>query len=169
MSLSSSPSQPRLPTKPWSADTSQRRLSLNSKVDLEKALQLPHLVKTGQFSFRTSVLGRSSEIKRRNAKSAPAAASDEPSNDFQRFLLDHKQVRRTQEAVRERTLLAQHRDVWVTNIKRLQAGSGALSSEVQLLLATLFKDISHSDSAKSILEEILAQLSRSVEYEENLR
>ena len=71
--------------------------------------------------------------------------------------------------MRERTLLAQHRDVWLTNIKRLQAGSGALSSEVQLLLATLFKDISHSDSAKSILEEILAQLSRSVEYEENLR
>ena len=167
MSLSSTPTQPRLPYQPRSADPGPRQLS--TKVDLEKALALPHLVRTGQFSFRTSVLGRSKEIKRRNARSAPAVASEEPSNEFQRFLLDHKQVRRSQQAVRERTLLAQHRDVWVTNIKRLQAGQGALSTEIELVLATLVRDISHSDSAKNIFEDILAQISRSVEYEDNLR
>ena len=90
-------------------------------------------------------------------------------SQFQRFLLDHKQVRRNKEEIQERTLLTQHKDVWIGNLKKLQNGSGGLNSEIELLLATLFKDISNSDSAKVILEEMLEQINRSIEYHQNLR
>ena len=161
-------SQPRL--KPWNADISlgSYEKHLNTKVDIEKALKLPHLVKTGQFNFRTNVIGRSATIKKRVIKSA-AVVKDDSLSEFQRFLLDHKQVRRNKEEIQERTLLTQHKDVWIGNLKKLQNGSGGLNSEIELLLATLFKDISNSDSAKIILEEILEQINRSLEYHENLR
>ena len=161
-------SQPRL--KPWNADISLRsdEKHLNTKVDIEKALKLPNLVKTGQFNFRTNVIGRSATIKKRVIKSA-AVVKDDSLSDFQRFLLDHKQVRRNKEEIQERTLLTQHKDVWIGNLKKLQNGSGGLNSEIELLLATLFKDISNSDSAKIIFEEILEQINRSIEYHQNLR
>lgn len=160
--------QPRL--KPWKADIgrgSDEKHS-NTKVDIEKALKLPHLVKTGQFNFRTNVIGRSATIKKRVIKST-AVVKEDSLSQFQRFLLDHKQVRRNKEEIQERTLLTQHKDVWIGNLKKLQNGSGGLNSEIELLLATLFKDISNSDSAKVILEEMLEQINRSIEYHQNLR
>ena len=60
-------------------------------MDIEKALQLPHLVRTGQFGFRRAVLGRTATTKRRNARSAPVLRED-TDTEFQKFLLDHKQV-----------------------------------------------------------------------------
>ena len=60
-------------------------------MDIEKALQLPHLVRTGQFGFRRAVLGRTAATQRRNARSAPALR-EETDTEFQKFLLDHKQV-----------------------------------------------------------------------------
>ena len=149
--------------KPWSADCKQ----YVDKVDIEKALKLPHLVKTGQFTFRTNVLGRSSTIKQRIVRSAPAT-SEQSTNEFQRFLLDHKQVRRSKAEVEERALLAQHKDVWISNIKKLQNGSVTLNSEIELLLATLFKDISNSDAAKPIFKDILETVEQGVEYRGNL-
>ena len=154
--------------KPWSADSRhQGSVSKDGKVDIEKALKLPHLVRTGQFNFRTNVLGRSATIKKRIVRSAPVV-SEETSNDFQRFLLDHKQVRRSKAEVEERALLAQHKDVWISNIKKLKNGCVALNSDIELLLATLFKDISNSDSAKPLFQDILETINRSTEYQANL-
>ena len=42
-----------------------------TKVDLEKALPLPHLVKSGQFTLRTSVLRKGITQKKREIRSAP--------------------------------------------------------------------------------------------------
>ena len=73
--------------------------NFNTKVDIEKALKLPHLVRTGQFNFRSSLLGKSATIKKRVIKSAPMPGNDQPSNDFQQFLLDHKQMKRSKEEI----------------------------------------------------------------------
>ena len=79
------------------------------------------------------------------------------------------QVRRCGQASQEAALLTQHKDVWVDNLKRLQTGAWSLGRELELLLATLVRDIANSDSAEQILGDILQQINRSEEYQLNLR
>ena len=79
------------------------------------------------------------------------------------------QVRRCGQASQEAALLTQHKDVWVENLKRLQTGAWSLGRELELLLATLCRDIANSDSAKQSLGDMLQQINRSEEYQLNLR
>ena len=160
-------SQPRL--KSFSAEARLEADALKSKVDIVKALKLPTLVKTGQFTFRTNVLANSSTTRRRLVKSAETKVNIEPLDDFQKYLLDHKQIKRTKEEIQDKILITQHKDIWIANIKKLKNGSGAINSEIELLLATLFKDIASTDNAKLIFEELLSSIQHSNNYHSNLR
>ena len=80
-----------------------------------------------------------------------------------------QKVRRCGQASQEAALLTQHKDVWVENLKRLQTGAWSLGRELELLLATLCRDIANSDSAKQSLGDLLHQINRSEEYQMNLR
>ena len=139
-----------------------------TKVDLEKALHLPHLVKSGQFTLRTSVLKKGIIQKKREIRSAPI--TKEPAdNEFQQFLLDRKKIKRSKEEVLEQTLLKQHKDVWTDNFHKLRTGSGLLTAETETIIPSLLKDISSADSAKKLIQGILDQLNQSYDYHLQLR
>ena len=78
-------------------------------------------------------------------------------------------MKKSKEEVQEKTLLAQHKDVWSKNIRKLQTGSDVLSSNVEALLLSFIKELSNSDSTKSIFSEILDQVNISKDYQANLR
>ena len=65
--------------------------------------------------------------------------------------------------------MAQHKDVWSKNIRKLQTGSDVLSSNVEALLLSFIKELSNSDSTKSIFSEILDQVNICKDYQANLR
>ena len=90
-------------------------------------------------------------------------------NEFQKFLLNQRKIKKSKEEIKERTLLAQHKDVWTKNIKKLQTGSDLLSTNMEVLLFSFIKDLSNSDSAKAIFNEILDQVNQSNDYQTNLR
>ena len=144
-----------------------RRPVCQTKVDLEKALHLPHLVKSGQFTLRTSVLGKQIIQKKRVIRSAPILKQP-ADTEFQQFLLDKKKIKRSKEEVLEHTLLKQHKDVWTDNIRKLKTGSGLLTTETETIIPTLLKDISNADSAKVLIQGILDQLNQSYEYRHHL-
>ena len=110
-------------------------------------------------------------------KSAPSSCAAEPSSEFQQFLLDHKQLRRNKQEIEERTLLrqvtagqipllylmsptAQHKDVWVGMVRRLESNAAVLGRETEALLANLIQDIRHTDSTKSVVQAMLQQVER---------
>ena len=130
-----------------------------TKVDLEKALHLPHLVKSGQFTLRTSVLGKAIIQKQRVIRSAPILKQP-IDNEFQQFLLDRKKIKRSKEEVLEHTLLKQHKDVWTDNIRQVKTGSGILTTETETIIPSLLKDILNADTVKSLIQGILDQLNQ---------
>ena len=163
-------------------NTENRRES--TKVDIEKALKLPHLVKTGQFQFRywkyRNVHVGGSQSSRSVFRTQVAAGHERISykkspgtevniTEFQKFLLNQKKIKKSKEEIKERTLLAQHKDVWTKNIKKLQNGSDLLSTNMEVLLFSFIKDLSNSDSTKAIFNQILDQVNQSNDYHSNLR
>ena len=102
-------------------------------------------------------------------KKSSLASTEVNVNEFQKFLLNQKKIKKSKEEIKERTLLAQHKDIWTKNIKKLQNGSDLLSTNMEVLLFSFIKDLSNSDSTKAIFNQILDQVTQSNDYHSNLR
>ena len=116
--------------------------------------------------FRTHVAAGHEKI---SYKKSSLPSTEVNITEFQKFLLNQKKIKKSKEEIKERTLLAQHKDVWTKNIKKLQTGSDLLSTNMEVLLFSFIKDLSNSDSTKAIFNQILEQVNQSNDYHSNLR
>ena len=111
----------------------QAVLSLRPKhrIDIERDISLPNLVKSSGFSLRR----RSRPVR------VGRGVAGEGDEELRAILLDQGRVKRGGQESRERSLVGQHRDVWGAIVRRCKAREEGLDGGAGVVLGRLLANL----------------------------
>ena len=130
----------------------------NQKLDVERAVALPNLVKSGSFTLRR----RAQPARKGHRLSLPKL--EEGCSEFQAFLMDKGKVKRSKKEAMERGLVRQHRDVWAGIIRRDRLTEEGLGGGSGVLLGRLLASMQEEDLARPLLEGMAGQAEQTRVY-----
>ena len=138
----------------------------NQRMDVERAVALPNLVKSGAFTLRRRApLAK----KGRLLKPSHLPRLGEECAEFQAFLMDKSKVRRSKKASTEHGLVRQHRDVWAGIIRRDRLTEEGLGGGAGVLVGRLLASMQEEDVARPLLEGMAGQAEQTRVYMGALR
>ena len=141
-------------------------VSDNQRMDVERAVALPNLVKSGAFTLRRRTpLAK----KGRLLKPSHLPRLGEECAEFQAFLMDKTKVRRSKKASTEHGLVRQHRDVWASIIRRDRLTEEGLGGGAGVLVGRLLASMQEEDVARPLLEGMAGQAEQTRVYMGALR
>ena len=132
-------------------------------LDVERAVALPNLVKSGSFTLRRRV----QPARKGRRQSLPKI--EEGCSEFQAFLMDKGKVKRSKKAAMERGLVRQHRDVWAGIIRRDRLTEEGLGGGSGVLVGRLLASMQEEDKARPLLEGMAGQAEQTRVYMGALR
>ena len=135
----------------------------NQGLDVERAVALPNLVKSGSFTLRR----RAQPARKGNRQSLPKL--EEGCSEFQAFLMDAGKVKRSKKEAMERGLVRQHRDVWASIIRRDRLTEEGLGDGSGVLVGRLLASMQEEDKARPLLEGMAGQAEQTRVYMGALR
>ena len=135
----------------------------NQGLDVERAVALPNLVKSGSFTLRR----RTQPTRKGHRQSLPKL--EEGCSEFQAFLMDKGKVKRSKKEAMERGLVRQHRDVWAGIIRRDKLTEEGLGGGSGVLVGRLLASMQEEDKARPLLEGMAGQAEQTRVYMGALR
>ena len=132
-------------------------------LDVERAVALPNLVKSGSFTLRRRV----QPARKGHRQSLPKL--EEGCSEFQAFLMDKGKVKRSKKEAMERGLVRQHRDVWAGIIRRDRLTEEGLGGGSGVLVGRLLASMQEEDKARPLLEGMAGQAEQTRVYMGALR
>ena len=135
----------------------------NQGLDVDRAVALPNLVKSGSFSLRR----RAKPAKKGHRQSLPKL--EEGCSEFQAFLMDKGKVKRSKKEAMERGLVRQHRDVWAGIIRRDRLTEEGIGGGSGVLVGRLLASMQEEDKARPLLEGMAGQAEQTRVYMGALR
>ena len=138
----------------------------NQRMDVERAVALPNLVKSGAFTLR-----RRAPLTKKDRLLKPSHLPrlGEECAEFQAFLMDKSKVRRSKKASTEHGLVRQHRDVWAGIIRRDRLTEEGLGGGAGVLVGRLLASMQEEDVARPLLEGMAGQAEQTRVYMGALR
>ena len=137
----------------------------NQRMDVERAVALPNLVKSGAFTLRR----RAPLAKKGRVKPSHLPRLGEECAEFQAFLMDKSKVRQSKQASTEHGLVRQHRDVWAGIIRRDRLTEEGLGGGAGVLVGRLLASMQEEDVARPLLEGMAGQAEQTRVYMGALR
>ena len=134
---------------------------LRPTIDVERAVALPNLVKSGCFTLRRKTRPMKTSVSLPNLGEGDA--------QFQAFLMDKGRVRQSKKKVEERGLVRQHRDVWDGIMRRARSAEEGLGGGAGVLLGRLLASLQEGDLVRPLLESIAGQAEQTSLYTTALR